>query len=101
MSVNTNNAGNKPNLTTPIAVVVGIAVLIFVIWWGYKNFGPEKAPPTAASNSYDAWFDKVAKESGGDISKLSQADAGKLQSQTLGHGAQALSGYAKQHGYAK
>jgi hypothetical protein len=46
-------------------------------------------------------MNKIAKETGGDFSKLSPEDARKLQTQTFGHGDLALKQWAKDHGYAK
>ncbi|HZP80834.1 MAG TPA: hypothetical protein VFB21_04280 [Chthonomonadaceae bacterium] len=85
------------------AIIIGAVVLIaFLVWMGYRAFGPEpKPPPTEAAKAYDAWWDKIAKESGGDISKLSQEDMRKLQATTYGHGEQALKAYAQEHGYTK
>jgi len=97
-----NKAGDKARWTTPLAILAVAALIGFLGWWGYQNFGPDPPLPlTPAARAYNKWFDKIAKDSGGDISKLSDEDMGKLQKSTLGHGAIALKGYAKEHGFAK
>jgi len=83
------------------AIIIGAVVLLaFMAWWGYKNFGPQPDIKTEAGFAHDEWMNKIAKETGGDISKLSPEDMGKLQKQTFGHGDLALKQWAKDHGYA-
>lgn len=93
--------GNKKNVSMP-AVIISVFLLVsFMAWWGYRSFGPEPVIKTEAAVSHDQWLDKIAKETGGDFSKVSAADVEKLQKETMGHGDLMLKAYAKDHGYLK
>lgn len=72
-----------PTEVKPAALLAAIAVLalIFgVLLW--RNFGPGAGTPastlTAQQQEEQAWLKKKAKESGGDIRKLSPEDQQKL-----------------------
>jgi len=82
-------------------IAAAVAVLAFVVWWGIRNFGPQPDPTNELTVAQDQWMDRIAKESGGDISKLAPEDLKKLQGQTYGHADLALKAYAQKHGYAK
>lgn len=94
------NKGNGVKL--PIVIVSVIALVAFLVWMGIRALGPDTpAGPTKSGVVFDSWMDKIAKDSGGDVSKLSPEDLNKLQASSYGHAEQALSHYAKDHGYAK
>lgn len=94
-------AAGKKNVGLPAIIVCVIALVVLLVWMGKRAFAPDSYPETAAAKEKSVWWDKVAKESGGDISKLSPEDIGTLQKATYGHGEVALKAYAQQHGYAK
>jgi uncharacterized protein (UPF0333 family) len=63
---------------SPLVIVIAVvALLAFLGWQGYRNFSYHaiEAPGTAQT---DAWLRQKARESGGDITKLSSADQKKL-----------------------
>lgn len=75
------------------------ALVIFVGWLAYANLfaGPKGPPRSAEGDAKKAWIAGLAKQSGGDINKLSPEDRNKLMSMTAGHGADALRHMAEQH----
>ena len=83
-------------IATAVAVVVALAAMI-----GYKSLSPA-APeianiePSTQAKETNAFVALKAKESGGDINKLSAADRDKLQELTRGNGERALQGAVKQ-----
>jgi len=77
----------KPGMI--IAAVV--ALLALISWLAYANLiAPPSRPLTDKQRETDAWIAKLAKESGGDLNKLSEEDRNKLQQMTVGHGEYAL-----------
>lgn len=91
----------KQNVKMPIVIACVVALIAFMVWYGIRTFGPEPDKKTEAGMANDNWLDKIAKESGGDVSKLSLADLEKLNKQTFGHAQQALQARAKELGAAK
>ena len=96
MATRTSSSMNQSAKPVAIAVAV-IALLVLVGWLAYASFGPPKAPPMSkeVQGRHD-WIASLAKQSGGDINKLSATDRDKLQAMTGGHGAQALKGMASE-----
>ena len=73
------------------AVVVAVVVLVALITgWGYHNFGPQDRGKSQVEVSTDDRMAKLAAQSGGDVSKLSEEDQKWLNNITMGHGATAL-----------
>jgi len=93
-----NTAPGSQNVKLPVIIVAVVVLVAFLGWWGWKNFGPQPAIKTEAAVAHDKWMDQIARQSGGDISKLSAEDMEKLQKQTYGHGDLALKAYCKDHG---
>lgn len=92
-----SGTGDKPGVSIPIIVVAVLALLAFVGWIGYRTFGPEPPVHNELTDAHDKWLDKVARDSGGDINKVSQEDQMKLQKQYMGHGEQMLKSWLKDH----
>ena len=90
--------GGVPPALVAVAVAVVVALAAMV---GYKSLSPaapeianvEQSPQQKETSAFVAL---KAKESGGDINKLSPEDRDKLQQLTMGHGEQALKGAVKQ-----
>jgi hypothetical protein len=93
--------GEKKQVPQWAIIVAAVAVLAFMVWWGIRNFGPQPDPANDLTRAQDQWMDRIAKESGGDISKIAPEDLKKLQRQTYGHADLALKAFAQKHGYAK
>ncbi len=85
------------------AIIIGAVLLIgLLVMMGVRAFGPDtNQAPTSAGVANDKWLDKIAKESGGDLSKVAPEDVSKMQVTYFGHADKALMQYAKDHGYAK
>jgi hypothetical protein len=95
MSARPGGAGKNPVSPGLIAVVV-VILLLFVGWIGYRNLAPPPHPvlPDNVDTPIARWIRDKARESGGDISKLSPADQQKLQSITQGKGEAYLKKYS-------
>lgn len=102
MAVNgAKNAKDKTNANLPIIVIAVVALVAFMIWMGYRSFGPEPKPVNDLTRAHDQWMEQVAKVSGGDFSKVKPEDQAKLQSESYGHGDMVLKTYIKEHGIPK
>lgn len=85
--------GDKPKAA--VVVVAVLALVVLVGWLAYANLlAPPKAPPLVKGTNY-TFVEQVAKQSGGDYSKVSAEDQAKLESMTMGHGRQAFDDAAK------
>ncbi len=89
------NQAKARNGISPVAIIAAVVVLLILVsWMGYANFGahaePYKPASTPENEANNAWITQKAKESGGDINKLSPEDREKLQRLTRGFGAMAL-----------
>lgn len=74
-----------------MAFAVVVALIAVLGWMAYAFL--IKPPDRAITNtqlSTDAWMTQLANKSGGDITKLSEAERTKLQQMTMGHGEMAL-----------
>ena len=89
MAINTKAPGEKKAVGLPIIIVAAVLGLALIGFIGYRTFNPPQAH-TAAMQTFDDYVSQKAKESNRDFSKLSPEDQAKLNSQTMGHGAQAL-----------
>jgi hypothetical protein len=78
----------------PGMIITAVVVLLALIsWLAYANLiAPPSRPLTDKQQETNAWIAKLAKESGGDLNKLSEEDRSKLQQMTAGHGEMALKG---------
>jgi hypothetical protein len=90
----------KPKKQVPVPVVVAafVALLAFLGWWGYRNFGPQTTPKSAESLKVEAYLREMAKKCDGDISKLTSEERAKVNSMTGGRGGMALAGMAGKFG---
>lgn len=88
--LNLKAGGVSPGIIAGVVVVL----IAFIAWLGYINLVPHTEPPevktTPEGAANNAWITQKAKESGGDISRLSADDQAKLQKITRGFGAVAL-----------
>jgi hypothetical protein len=78
-------------------IAVGVvALLLFLGWMAYRNFGPPPHPriPENVHTPIADWVRAKARESGGDINKLNPEDQMKLQNVTQGKGVAYLKRYA-------
>jgi len=90
-----NPLSGKP--TTAVVVVAVVALVVLVGWLAYANLlAPPKAPPLVKGTNY-TFVEQVAKQSGGDYSKVSAEDQAKLESMTMGHGKQAFDDAVKRN----
>jgi hypothetical protein len=83
----------KDTSVSPIMIaVVSVVLLAFVGWLAYANlFAPPKpAPMDAKGQANHDFIKRLAKQSGGDINKLSPEDQQKLRELAKGYGAIAL-----------
>ncbi len=83
----------RPNYTVPIAIVAIIVLIVFLVILGHNTIGSSfkdqpPLPPQAMADGQ--WIREKAKESHGDMTKLSPADQQKLQQIAHGYGAMAL-----------
>src|SRR5579883_1012507 len=95
MAVRSSKTQEKGNVGAPIIAVAILALIALLIWLGYRSFGPSGKPLeftniSAEDKANNAWIAQKAKESGGDMSKLSAEDVARLQQITRGMGAMAL-----------
>ena len=88
------SANSVPKKWAAAAVAV---LVVFVLWVAYRSLFASPvaltAPPLKPTPVMD-WIHQKAKESGGDINKLSQQDRMQLMMQTSGMGEQLLKRYA-------
>ena len=92
------DSGRGRSVSPALIAACVVALLIFVGWIAYANLlAPAKpAPMDAKGQENHAFIKRLAKESGGDMSKLSPEDAQKLQDMTKGYGAMALKSALKE-----
>lgn len=83
--------GEKKAVGLPVIILAAVLALALIGFIGYRAFNPPQ-PRTAAMQKFDDYLSAKAKDSNRDFSKLSPEDQAKLNSQTMGHGAQALQG---------
>ena len=88
-------AGNSKGGIPPAVLIV--ATILLVIVAGYVGYAslfkpPAPAPMDKAAQGKADWIKGLAKQSGGDITKLSKEDAEKLNTMTQGHGSDAMKG---------
>ena len=91
----------KPPIPMWAIIAAAVALLAFVVWWGYKNFGPQNPPLTAKNVQVNNMLEEMAKKSGGDFSKLSPEDQQKVRSAAGAFAPLALHSVAVSKGYAK
>lgn len=95
MAVKPGSPG-KSQVSPGVIAVALIALVLFVGWMAYLNFAPPKyGKPTEVDTPIANWIRAKARESGGDINKLSPEDVQKLQSVTQGKGEVYLKHYAR------
>jgi hypothetical protein len=95
MSVPSSRSSQKEKsagVPPALVVVLVVVLLAFVGWLAYANLAapPKPAPMDAKGQANHDFIKRLAKQSGGDMSKLSQEDVQKLQEMTKGYGAMAL-----------
>ena len=89
------DAQEKKQVSPLALIAAAVALLAFLDWWGYRSFTPAPLPQTSQEEEFDAWVTQIAKESGGDTSKLSKEDLDKLNQMTGGFGAYELKRHLK------
>jgi hypothetical protein len=79
-----------------IVAIAVVVLLLVVVWIGYRALAPPPfdKPPANVHSQVGDWVRTKARESGGDINKLSPEDQQRLQSVTQGKGAAYLKKYA-------
>lgn len=94
MAIKASKPSSSQGVSPAVIAIVAVVLLAFVGWLAYANLAPhaepyvpKTTPEGAATNN---WIEQKAKESKGDISKLSPEDQDKLQKITRGYGAVAL-----------
>lgn len=96
MAVNTDRSAKKPargKSVHPALIAVAVVVLLSLVGWlAYANLlaPPKPAPMDAQGQANHDYIKGLARQSMGDMSKLSPDDAKKLQEMTKGYGAMAL-----------
>ncbi len=88
MPARPTKGAEKASVAAPVVIGVIVILVLFVGFLAYRNFAPSGPTPTKTATS--DWLEKLARESGGDIHKLSPADQAKLNSLPMGGGAQWL-----------
>jgi hypothetical protein len=84
------------------AIVAAVVVLVgFIAWYGSKMLAPDTLPKTKTAQAYDDMMDRIAKESGGDLSKVKPEELQLINKNTYGHAQEAITAIAKQKGYIK
>ena len=89
------NSPTLKSVPTPFIVVTLVVVLaIFLGWLAYANlFAPPRAVPMSAqAQAKNDRLKILAQQSGGDMSKLSEADRNWVNQVTGGYGAMVLHG---------
>ena len=82
-----------------IFVTLVVLVLLFVGWMAYSHLfaGPQAAPMTVQAKASNDRLKQLAKQSGGDIGKLSEDDRNWVTQNTGGYGAMVLQNLAKEN----
>ena len=102
MAVNTGRSAKKTDRgrsVHPAVIAVAVVVLLTLVGWlAYANLlaPPKSAPMDATGQANHDYIKRLAKQSMGDISKLSPDDVKKLQEMTKGYGAMALKAALKE-----
>ncbi len=103
---NTSSRGTDEEKKLPLPLLVGIclAIVAGTVFFIVRGMQPVVAPyatetKNTAANPHvaddTAWLREVAQKSGGDMTKLSEAERTRLNIMTRGNGAAALQGMAK------
>jgi delta 1-pyrroline-5-carboxylate dehydrogenase len=90
----TSSSANRavPWPVTAAAIFLCVVAVLFIGWRSLSGSTPVSRGPSALVplRAPNPWIVEKARESNGDINRLSQSDQMKLQQLTQGHGAQAL-----------
>ena len=76
-----------PKPVIALSAVLGAVVLI---WYGNMSLGVQDREKSPLEKQVDSRIERLAKQSGGDLNKLSEDDRHWLQNVTQGHGAVAM-----------
>jgi hypothetical protein len=71
-------------IPAPVLVAVAVFAMILVVWQAMRTFGPD--PEVQKGMEDNRFITQMAIKSGGDISRLSEAEREKLQKMTKGDG---------------
>jgi len=93
--------GEKRQIPAWAIIAAAVALLAFLVWWGYKNFGPSNPPLTAKNVEINQMLDDMAKKSGGDINKLTPEEQAKVRKATGPYAGMVIANTAKAKGYSK
>ncbi len=90
----TSSSANRAVLwpVTAAAIFLCVAAILFIGWRSLSSSTPASNGPSALIplRAPKPWIVEKARQSNGDINRLSQSDQQRLQQLTQGHGAQAL-----------
>src|SRR5215472_14269567 len=89
MATGQGRASATKSVSPAVIALAGILLVAFIGLLYYRNFGPPKPPPLGHGSNM-TFVEKLAKQTGGDYSKLSDDDRQKLETMTFGHGKQVL-----------
>ena len=95
MSISNKKIGSDKRVSLPVVFAVVVLLVAFVGWRFYAYFGPhtpvaESKPLLPQYQEANDWVTQKAKESQGDVTKLSPEDQQQLSEQTHGMGATVL-----------
>jgi hypothetical protein len=93
MSTKTRSTSGTGRLSLPLFIVAVLILIAFVGWIAYRSFGPAPIPPAPPKNANEIRMEKIYKESGGDIEKLSPEDRQWLHDYSGGREQQAMQYY--------
>ena len=81
----------KPGVSLPALAAAVVLLVLFVGWLAYRNLGPPPMGPTGPTEqSKNDWLSQLAKQTGGDFSKLDPGTQQKINIYTGGKGAELL-----------
>ena len=80
----------RQTVSKPVIAITAILGAVVLIWYGSLNLGVRERDKSPLEKQVDARIERLAKQSGGNLDKLSEDDRHWLQNVTQGHGAVAL-----------
>ena|SRR5579883_2704054 len=84
---------SRSSSVSPRTIAAAVILLIAILGWlAYRSFGPLTPPKTFTVKEQRDWVAKLARDTQGDISRVSAADRKKLDSISFGNGARLLQG---------
>ncbi len=98
MATRSRETRDRGGVSPALIAVSAALLLVFIGWLAYANlFAPPKpAPMDQKAEANHEFIKRLAKQSGGDMSKISPEDRQKLEYITSNHGALALQAVLKE-----